>query len=263
MTLLSIITVVYNDCSGLKRTISAIDSAVDRSTSASVIEHIIVDGASNDGTAQFLEAFKDCRSIKTVVVSEPDHGIYDAMNKGICYSNGQVVVFLNAGDELDTRCDIDTLLQDVEMSLARVDEAGFVYSTIMKIGIKEFEIKPRAVDPRKPRMPGVHQSMFYKRSTLISVPFDISFKICGDYDNFARIMGAIGCFRPIYRYFAVFYAGGISSTKPLLLIQESYQISTTRFVLTPLDKLKVIVRLLLSLICLQLILLFERATGRA
>ncbi|MXO95858.1 glycosyltransferase [Erythrobacter aquimaris] len=86
----SIITVVFNARELLRQTINAIDD-LDYPN----LEHIIIDGGSTDGTVDILCSN---RMISVRSVSEPDHGIYDAMNKGIQLASGEYVWFLNAGD---------------------------------------------------------------------------------------------------------------------------------------------------------------------
>jgi glycosyltransferase involved in cell wall biosynthesis len=88
--LLSIITVVYKDASNLAKTIESI-----RSQSFREYEVVIIDGGSGDGTLDVIKANADFIGFW---VSEPDRGIYDAMNKGIKASRGRFVEFLNAGD---------------------------------------------------------------------------------------------------------------------------------------------------------------------
>jgi len=87
---ISIITVAYNNIEGLKAT----SQSVLQQTSAD-IEWIVVDGASKDGSADFLKAFSGA-DIRWV--SERDGGIFDAMNKGIGMASGQYSIFMNAGD---------------------------------------------------------------------------------------------------------------------------------------------------------------------
>ena len=88
----SIITVVYNAARLLEKTMESV--RVQRETYP-YIEYIIVDGASKDGTLALIEANRD---IVDRFVSEPDKGIYDAMNKGLAMAAGSFVWFLNAGD---------------------------------------------------------------------------------------------------------------------------------------------------------------------
>ena len=87
---LSVITVVYN---GEKYIEDAIKSVL--SEKNDYIEYIIIDGASEDATLNIIEKYKNNID---VVISEPDEGIYDAMNKGIGVASGDYVVFLNSDD---------------------------------------------------------------------------------------------------------------------------------------------------------------------
>ena len=92
LPLISIITVSLNARQALSQTINSV-----RAQAGTLLEHIIVDGNSSDGTANWLraEAFSSVRWI-----SEPDAGIYEAMNKGLNLAQGEWVFFLCAGDEL-------------------------------------------------------------------------------------------------------------------------------------------------------------------
>ena len=88
----SIITVTYNAEAVLDDTIQSVVSQTYKE-----IEYIIVDGGSKDRTMQIARRYQDKIS---VLISEPDKGLYDAMNKGIRQSTGDYVCFLNAGDQL-------------------------------------------------------------------------------------------------------------------------------------------------------------------
>lgn len=90
MAMISIVTICYNDKSGLKKTINSVQSQTYHD-----YEHIIVDGNSSDGTKELLCSINDT---KCKWVSEHDNGIYDAMNKGIKMSNGEWILMLNSGD---------------------------------------------------------------------------------------------------------------------------------------------------------------------
>ncbi|MDE6702796.1 MAG: glycosyltransferase [Muribaculaceae bacterium] len=89
--LFSIVTICRNAAANLARTIASVDSQT-----FGDYEHIIIDGASTDDTSVILEvAAKDS---KRIIISEPDKGIYDAMNKGLGYASGEYLIFMNAGD---------------------------------------------------------------------------------------------------------------------------------------------------------------------
>lgn len=87
----SVITVCYNSARTLER---ALQSVAEQDWPN--VYHIVIDGGSTDGSADILEAF---RSQLAYMVSEPDHGIYDAMNKGLAHANGDIICFLNADDQ--------------------------------------------------------------------------------------------------------------------------------------------------------------------
>ncbi len=90
---LSIITITYNAEPFLERTIQSILAQTDQN-----FEYIIIDGKSKDGTLQIAEKYKNRVNI---LVSEPDKGLYDAMNKGLKKATGDFVWFMNAGDEIN------------------------------------------------------------------------------------------------------------------------------------------------------------------
>lgn len=98
MITFSIITITYNAAAVLSRTLESVAAQT-----YTDVEHIIVDGASNDGTLAIAEDYRRqsdglCNGHSVVIKSEPDHGIYDAMNKGLGMATGTYVLFLNAGD---------------------------------------------------------------------------------------------------------------------------------------------------------------------
>lgn len=114
---LTVITVCRNVLPALKRTTASVlgQKAVFPSVS---IEHVIVDGASTDGTPEWLADMKESGKIE-VFVSEPDCGIYDAMNKGINLASGRVLLFLNADDVLE-QVDLKPCLEPILSGRARV-----------------------------------------------------------------------------------------------------------------------------------------------
>lgn len=113
--LFSIITATYNAASTIERTLDSIAGQ-----SFADYEHIIVDGASKDDTLELIANRPDSRRR---VISEPDHGLYDAMNKGIAASRGQYLIFLNAGDKFHSP---DTLAA-IAKAIADNDSPGIVY----------------------------------------------------------------------------------------------------------------------------------------
>ncbi len=93
LPLLSIITINYNNASGLGRTLSSITAQ-----QGLAFEYIVIDGGSTDGSIDLIQKYSDKI---TTWVTEKDQGIYHAMNKGIALSTGKYLLFLNSGDEFN------------------------------------------------------------------------------------------------------------------------------------------------------------------
>lgn len=97
--LISIVTINYNNAEGLRKTIQSVLSQAD--VSLEKIEYIVVDGGSKDGSVEVIEEFEKQTDLPLKIskwVSEPDKGIYNAMNKGIRMATGELVGILNSGD---------------------------------------------------------------------------------------------------------------------------------------------------------------------
>lgn len=164
------------------------------------IEHIIIDGASNDGT---LEIFKDYPHLK--VFSEPDSGIYNAMNKGVKLASGKYVVFLNSDDFWHDSRAVEASVEALEANKADFSYApcsyldennnfvGYLYPTMETFFAW---------------MPFCHQTMFTKTEL---VNFDESFKSAGDFDFVLKLIlsGAKGVYVPLN--FTTFRWIGMSS----------------------------------------------------
>lgn len=115
---LTVVTVCRNVLAELKETTASV--LRQKAKHSISIEHIIVDGASTDGTPEWLVEIKEQGKIESYV-SEPDCGIYDAMNKGINMARGQVLAFLNAGDtytEEDLSCCVHPIMEGKTQSTA-------------------------------------------------------------------------------------------------------------------------------------------------
>jgi glycosyltransferase involved in cell wall biosynthesis len=146
--LITIITVVYNNKDFLKKTIKSVNEQT-----YSNIEYIIVDGNSTDGTLDII------RANETIInhwVSEPDLGIYDAMNKGISLAKGTWLNFLNAGDiffKSHTVADVAVNLNTIAVDAIYADAILKNYATGKEIRLKTNHYRVRIN----------HQSLFYKR----------------------------------------------------------------------------------------------------
>lgn len=129
--LFAIITATYNAGDTIERTLASIDSQT-----FTDYEHLIVDGASTDDTLAIAGRYP---SKLRRVVSEPDHGIYDAMNKGITLTKGQYLIFLNAGDKFH---DSDSL-RKIAGAIKANDLPGVVYGQTNIVDDKGKYLGPR------------------------------------------------------------------------------------------------------------------------
>ncbi|MCD2449766.1 glycosyltransferase [Methylicorpusculum oleiharenae] len=178
---ISIITVCYNSVETIADTIASVASQ-----QYSDYEHIIVDGASSDGT---LDIVKNARSV-TRYVSERDEGIYDAMNKGISMATGNVIGILNADDVYANT----EILQRISLKMER-DSLDVLYGDIAFFSPNKPDVIKRRFSsaqfsPSKIAwgwMPA-HPSLFIRRSVFEQYGFyKTDFKIAGDYEFVARI----------------------------------------------------------------------------
>jgi glycosyltransferase involved in cell wall biosynthesis len=165
----SIVTVVRNAKSDLEKTLNSI-----RQQTYAAIEYIVVDGASTDGT---IDVIKNNLDRINKWKSEPDGGIYDAMNKGKNMATGDFVIFINAGDVFFS----NTVLKDIYEGMDE-DKDKFYYGkvTIFNKDI-EWEYKPFSHQDDKDYLPH-HQATFYPAIFYQKEDYDTIFRIMGDVD---------------------------------------------------------------------------------
>ncbi len=150
------------------------------------IEHLIIDGASKDGTIEFINGLaKTNDNVEISVFSEPDSGIYNAMNKGIKQSTGEYILFMNSDDYYSDEMAVEKLVKAIEE-----DDADFVAggAEIFYSEEKKLIMLPR---PRKVvyTMPFCHQAMMCKKSLLEKFNgFDEKYSFAADYNFIFRIL---------------------------------------------------------------------------
>src|SRR5690606_31645392 len=128
--ILSVISIAYNNLPGLRKTLEPFENHPFQGK----IELIVVDGGSQDGTSEFLQSSHNIQQW----VSEPDHGIYNAMNKGLRMATGDYVWFLNSGDYL---YDIESLKNLIDSLKENPDAA---YAETMMVNPSGVELGPRS-----------------------------------------------------------------------------------------------------------------------
>lgn len=225
MTFFSIITVTRNNLEGLKRTYDSLCVQ-----SCDDYEWLVIDGASDDGTAQFLTSLQEEHLRWT---SEPDEGIYDAMNKGINRANGTYILFLNAGDTLYNSLILEKLKSVIK---AQDDLPGFVYGDAMEesTGSAPYYKKARNHEGIRGGMFTHHQAMLYRRALIGDLRYDTGYKIAADYKFTAQFLA--GTEKILYCPFAIclFEAGGVSQRQVRRGRQEQYRIRREQTLCGPL-----------------------------
>ncbi len=176
---LSIITITYQAEKYLERTIQSVLTQGHRDA----IEYIVIDGASKDGTLAIIEKYTNQIN---QFISEPDKGIYDAMNKGLQRASGDYVIFMNAGDRFADEKTVGQLISAMESNPdVIVGDAMFVDEAGKTLGLRS-EVTPHKIPTNLSwrsfqfGMVICHQSFVAKRN--IAPLFDLHFRLSSDID---------------------------------------------------------------------------------
>ncbi|MDJ0699529.1 MAG: glycosyltransferase family 2 protein [Woeseiaceae bacterium] len=178
----SIVTVCFNSAATIR---DAIDSVLAQSHPD--VEYIIIDGGSTDDTMKIVSEYED--RIATVV-SEPDQGIYDAMNKGIRAATGDIVGILNSDDFFASK----DVVADVVQAFRENEEAGIVFGDVVFVSPEDLNYVKRYYSSRhfKPwklrfgYMPP-HPATFVRRDLYTRYgEYNLEFRIAADYEMYVR-----------------------------------------------------------------------------
>ena len=212
MVKISVVTVCYNAVATIEKTMLSV-----LNQTYPDVEYIIIDGGSTDGTVDIIKKYADRLSYW---VSEPDKGIYDAMNKGVSIASGDWVNFMNAGDIFYCNETISTLfVESINENIACI-----FGNTIFRHTEKEILVEYKSSSMHNV-MPSCHQSIFCRRQVLLDFPFNLKYKIAADYDFFNRIKKAGWKYKFVNCIVAVYDAtDGISSKSILKTRKEIYKI---------------------------------------
>lgn len=178
---ISVITVSYNAVRTIEDTIC---SVIDQTYAN--IEYIIIDGGSTDGTIDIIKRYAEGGSEEgkhnhriTKWISEPDHGIYDAMNKGIALATGDYINFMNAGDSFVSEYTIQDFVNVCE------NDSIIVYGdTLMKTGKGMKLCKALPVENIKTKGILCHQSVFIQAIFHKNHNYDLKYKVLADFNFF-------------------------------------------------------------------------------
>ena len=223
---ISIITVCKNAENAIERTIL---SVVTQSCFAENIEYLIIDGASTDKTLEIIKQYADKYPIKWI--SEPDSGIYNAMNKALKTATGEIIYFLNAGDRLFDEKTISFILNEFEKN-----NSDFLYTDILsckiddlsKAKIKKFNNVDNYFLIRDCIC---HQASFYKKSVFDKLGrFNEEFKLAADYEMLLKIMAGTNLKKEYLPIVSALYDNtGVSSSNTKELQTEREKIIKTSF----------------------------------
>lgn len=205
---LSIITINYNNHAGLCRTI---DSVL-RQSARQQIEYIVVDGDSTDGSAELLAGHDDKIDIS---ISEPDSGIYNAMNKGVRRASGDYCLFLNSGDVLH-----DSMV--LERILPKLEGTDFVIGKILFSNSGQLSDVAEPLTMRRFYNGSIpHPATFIKRGWLLKYPYDENLKIVSDWKFFIQALILDNApYKLIGNIITDFDCEGISGTDKALVDKE-------------------------------------------
>lgn len=235
---ISVITVTYNAEKDLTKTMLSVlgQSCLD-------YEYLIVDGNSKDGTMSIVREFEDRVSQGEFGigqeqfrwVSEPDRGLYDAMNKALGLAKGEFVWFINAGDKVYSK---DTLQQVVD-TIDQNPDADVVYGQTIVIGQNDEVLGERhRIAPvnltKRSLLDGLvvcHQSVVVRRS--MAPQYDLQYKLTADYDWMCRVLDVSRKNVYIDDYLSKFQTAGLSSQRRKQSLKERFVIMKRHFGLLP------------------------------
>jgi glycosyltransferase involved in cell wall biosynthesis len=213
--LLTLITVVYNNVEHIERTIKSVINQTYPN-----IEYLIIDGKSTDGTLEIIEKYKE--NINQII-SEPDKGIYDAMNKGLKLAKGDYVLFMNSGDEIYDQDTVAEVFKDQAFADIYYGETEMIDENLKSQGQRRHQSPEKLnLNSFKYGMSVSHQAIYIKKS--ITKLYDSQYQLSADID---WILDAISKAKTIVNtkiYVAKYLMGGMSKQKHHQSLLERYQI---------------------------------------
>jgi glycosyltransferase involved in cell wall biosynthesis len=216
--------VVYNNVDHIERTlVSVLNQTYPH------IEYIVIDGASTDGTLQVIEKYKD-RIAK--LISEPDKGIYDAMNKGLTLATGDYVLFMNSGDVIYAPETVANVFASANYADIYYGETEMINDKGESLGQRRHKA-PASFTWRsfKYGMSVSHQAIYIKRSLV--EPYDPQYQLSADIDWIIRAAKKAKTIVNVNQYVAKYLVGGMSKAKHRQSLQERFDIMKRYYGLLP------------------------------
>ena len=191
MIRISIVTITYNAARSLQRTLDSV-----RSQQYPHIEHLIIDGASKDDTVKIAEEYKKTSPHEVRIQSEPDKGLYDAMNKALALATGDYIVFLNAGDKLHSADTISKIVACAKLKRGNLRNPAIIYGETDLVDNKGNFVRHRRLTTPETltwksflsSMRVCHQSFYARTDLARNESYNLSYRYSADYDWCIRIM---------------------------------------------------------------------------
>ena len=224
----SVITINYNNCEGLRHTIESVTGQTFHD-----YEYIIIDGGSTDGSAEVIKEYADQIDYW---VSEPDKGIYNAMNKGVIQAHGEYCIFMNSGDcfydqNVLERVSGTNSEDDIVIGKLRSNKDNkILFNPPLSGKISMYYLYSATVP---------HQSSFIRTELLRQFPYDEDLKIVSDWKFFVQAIIMNDCsVKYIDDYVATFDLEGVSTSNPDKMWKEKEKVLSNMFPLRVLEDYK-------------------------
>jgi glycosyltransferase involved in cell wall biosynthesis len=193
----TVITITYNAAKVVERTLRSV-----LEQDYEDVEHLIVDGASTDGTLQLVEQYKkqsdeSGNGHKVIVKSEPDQGIYDAMNKGLTQALGDYIVFMNAGDFFPSADTLKEIARRCRLNeLPSAELPAVLYGNTNVVDDDGKYLYPRRLQPPaqltsqsfRNGMLVCHQAFYARTDIAKNIQYDMRYRYSADVDWCIRVM---------------------------------------------------------------------------
>ena len=197
---ITIVTVCYNTVESIEKTILSVVNQTYQN-----VEYIIIDGGSMDGTVDIIKKYAGNIAYW---VSEPDNGIYEAMNKGIAKATGDYINFMNAGDYFVNNHVLTDIVESIQKDCVDVVFGNVVY--LIDGTYYEEEARPFYGNHIKHSMGFCHQSCFVKTDMAKRFPFDLKYRLAADYNMIMNISRNHGTFNHVNMPVAYYDMNGVS-----------------------------------------------------
>lgn len=221
--ILSVITIVYNNEKHIERTLLSVIKQTYQP-----IEYIIIDGKSTDKTLEIIDKYADDISI---LISEKDKGIYDAMNKGLQLATGDYILFMNSGDEIYDNETVEKIFKHPAADIY-YGETLMIDEQLNELGIRRHRVPEKlTVDSFKYGMCVSHQAIYIKKELCSS--FNLDYELSSDIDWILEAIKRAKIICNTQIIVAKYLVGGMSKTKHWQSLKERFVIMKKQYGLLP------------------------------